>query len=88
MSPIDPAPDALERFTDILDRMRLLRDDFTAHPDDRAVMHALADAPEDPAAPAAETLPEEYCAQLALPAGSTYRAGARKLLELLAGEWV
>lgn len=88
MSQLNPAPDAREHFTDILDRMQLLRGDFTAHPDDRAVMHALADAPEASPGPAAEALPDEYCGQLALPPGSTYRDGARKLLELLAGEWV
>ncbi len=83
MSHAEQPPDAREPFTDILDRMRLLGDDFTAHSDDRELIRLLADTPEASPGPAGEVLPEDYCVQLDLPPDTTYRAAARKLIEIL-----
>ena len=75
--------DAREAFTDILDRMRLLGDDFTAHPDDLALIGALAaSTPRFPGL-AEDALAEDYCVQLELPPGTTYRVAARKLADVL-----
>ncbi|HEX8201782.1 MAG TPA: hypothetical protein VF590_15000 [Isosphaeraceae bacterium] len=75
--------DAREAFTDILDRMRLLGDDFTAHPDDLALIGALAADVAGKPGPAEDVLTEEYCVQLELPPGSTYRVAARRLADVL-----
>jgi hypothetical protein len=83
MSRADPPPDARVHFTEILDRMQLLRDDFTSHADDHDVIRALAGAPGMAPDPAADVLPDEYCLQLDVPLGTTYAAAARKLGEVL-----
>jgi hypothetical protein len=76
-------PDAREEFTDILDRMRLLGDDFTSHPDDHEVIRALAGAAKEAPGPVGDVLPDDYCIQLDLPPGTNYRVAARKLAEIL-----
>jgi hypothetical protein len=79
-------PDACEQFTDILERMRLLGDDFTAHADDHEVIRALADVPQEDPGPAGDVLPDDYCVQLDLPPGTPYRIAARKLADVLGPE--
>jgi hypothetical protein len=83
IDPAEPPHDAREEFTDILDRMRLLGDDFTAHPDDYDLIRTIADAPKEDPGLAGDVLPDEYCIQLDLPRGRTYRVAARKLAEVL-----
>jgi len=83
MDPADQSHDAREEFTDILDRMRVLGDDFTAHPDDYELIRAIAGAPKDAPGLAGDVLPDEYCIQLDLPRGRSYRSAARKLAEIL-----
>lgn len=83
MSPTKLSPQVRQRFTDLLDRMQLLGDDFTSHPDDHQVLWDLAQAPESDPGQAVPVLPDEYAVQLDLPAGSTFQAGARKLIAIL-----
>lgn len=81
MNDVDQTLDESKSFTAILDRMQLLGDDFTAHADDQEFLRALADGTASD--PAGDVLPDEYCTQLELPPGTSYAAGARKLIEVL-----